>query len=94
MTKKELFELSFIAYEDDKKGVHVELTCKQDGKTGDFSLLSGDNLGIAVDVLKQATGTICYLYLNTLHQEGKIDDKTYKKITGRAKEIQKEKTKQ
>lgn len=77
--KKQKFELRIAVGSDDKKvGVNVEMW--KDGKLSDFRLLRGDNLRLAYESLKYATGIVARLYLEHLHDVGKLDDEQYKKL--------------
>lgn len=77
--KKQKFELRIAVGSDDKKvGVKVEIW--KDGKSSDFRLLRGDNLRLAYESLKYATGIFARLYLEQLHEEGKITDEQYQKL--------------
>ena len=77
--KKQKFELRIAVGSDDKKvGVKVEVW--KDGKSSDFRLLRGDNLRLAYEASKYATGIIARLYLEHLHEVGQLDDEKYKKL--------------
>ena len=77
--KKQKFELRVAVGSDDKKvGVKVEVW--KDGKSSDFRLLRGDNLRLAYEASKYATGIIARLYLEHLHDVGQLDDEQYKKL--------------
>ena len=77
--KKQKFELRIAVGSDDKKvGVKVEVW--KDGKSSDFRLLRGDNMRLAYESLKYATGIVARLYLEHLHEIGKLDDEQYKKL--------------
>ena len=77
--KKQKFELRIAVGSDDKKvGVKVEVW--KDGKSSDFRLLRGDNLRLAYEASKYATGIVARLYLEHLHEIGQIDDEQYKKL--------------
>ena len=77
--KKQKFELRIAVGSDDKKvGVKVEVW--KDGKSSDFRLLRGDNLRLAYESLKYATGIVARLYLEQLHEIGQLDDEQYKKL--------------
>ena len=77
--KNQNFELRIAVGSDDKKvGVKVEVW--KDGKSSDFRLLRGDNLRLAYESLKYATGIVARLYLEHLHEVGQLDDEQYKKL--------------
>ena len=77
--KKQKFEIRIaVGGDDEKVGVKVEVW--KDGKSSDFRLIRGDNLRLAYESLKYATGIIARLYLEQLHEVGQIDDEQYKKL--------------
>ena len=77
--KNQKFEIRIAVGSEDKKvGVKVEVW--KDGKSSDFRLLRGDNLRLAYESLKYATGIIARLYLEHLHEVGQLDDEQYKKL--------------
>ena len=77
--KKQKFELRIsVGGDDEKVGVKVEVW--KDGKSSDFRLLRGDNLRLAYESLKYATGIVARLYLEHLHEVGQLDDEQYKKL--------------
>lgn len=77
--KKQKFELRIAVGSDDKK-VEVKVEVWKDGKSSDFRLLRGDNLRLAYESLKYATGIVARLYLEHLHEIGQLDDEQYKKL--------------
>lgn len=73
------FELRIaVGGDEDKTGVEVEVW--KDGEASDFRLLEGDNLRLAYEASKYATGIVARLYLELLHEEGKLDDEQYRKL--------------
>lgn len=77
--KNQKFEIRIaVGGDDEKVGVDVEVW--KDGKSSDFRLLEGDNLRLAYESLKYATGIVARLYLEQMHKEGQIDDEQYQKI--------------
>lgn len=77
--KKQKFEIRIaVGGDDEKVGVKVEMW--KDGKSSDFRLLEGDNLELAYESLKYATGIFARLYIEQLHKEGVLDDEQYKKL--------------
>ena len=77
--KNQKFEIRIaVGGDDEKVGVNVEMW--KDGKLSDFRLLRGDNLRLAYESLKYATGIVARLYLEQLHEEGKITDEQYQKL--------------
>ena len=77
--KNQKFEIRIAVGSDDKKvGVKVEVW--KDGKSSDFRLLRDDNMRLAYESLKYATGIVARLYLEHLHEVGQLDDEQYKKL--------------
>ena len=77
--KNQKFELRIaVGGDDEKVGVNVEMW--KNGKSSDFRLLRGDNLRLAYESLKYATGIVARLYLEQLHEEGKITNEQYQKL--------------
>ena len=77
--KNQKFEIRIaVGGDDEKVGVNVEVW--KDGKSSDFRLLEGDNMRLAYEASKYATGTIARLYLDQLHDVGQLDDEQYKKL--------------
>ena len=77
--KNQKFEIRIAVGSDDEKvGVNVEVW--KDGKSSDFRLLEGDNMRLAYEASKYATGIIARLYLDQLHDVGQLDDEQYKKL--------------
>lgn len=75
--KNQNFEIR-IAVGGDEERTEVEVW--KDGEASDFRLLEGDNLRLAYEASKYATGIIARLYLEQLHEEGQLDDEQYKKL--------------
>lgn len=77
--KNQKFEIRIaVGGDDEKVGVNVEMW--KNGKSSDFRLLEGDNMRLAYEASKYATGIIARLYLEQLHEVGQIDDEQYKKL--------------
>ena len=77
--KNQKFEMRIgVGGDDEKVGVNVEVW--KDGKSSDFRLLEGDNMRLAYEASKYATGIIARLYLEQLHDVGQLDDEQYKKL--------------
>ena len=77
--KNQKFEIRIaVGGDDEKVGVNVEMW--KNGKSSDFRLLRGDNLRLAYESLKYATGIVARLYLEHLHEVGQLDDEQYKKL--------------
>ena len=77
--KNQKFEIRIAVGGNDKK-VSVEVEMWKDGKLSDFRLLKDDNLRLAYEASKYATGIIARLYLEHLHEVGQLDDEQYKKL--------------
>ena len=77
--KNQKFEIRIaVGGDDEKVGVNVEMW--KNGKSSDFRLLEGDNMRLAYEASKYATGIIARLYLEQLHEDGKITDEQYQKL--------------
>lgn len=77
--KNQKFEIRIaVGGDDEKVGVNVEMW--KNGKSSDFRLLEGDNMRLAYEASKYATGIIARLYLEQLHDVGQLDDEQYKKL--------------
>ena len=77
--KNQKFEIRIaLGGDDEKVGVNVEMW--KNGKSSDFRLLEGDNMRLAYEASKYATGIIARLYLEQLHEVGQLDDEQYKKL--------------
>ena len=77
--KKQKFEIRIaVGGDDEKVGVKVEVW--KDGKSSDFRLIRGDNLRLAYESLKYATGIVARLYLEHLHEIEQLDDEQDKKL--------------
>ena len=77
--KNQKFEIRIAVGGNDKK-VSVDVEMWKDGKLSDFRLLKGENLRLAFESLQYATGIAARLYLEQLHEEGKITDEQYQKL--------------
>lgn len=75
--KKQMFEIRIAVVGDDER-VQANVEVWKDGKASDFRLLEGDNLRLACESLKNATGLAARAYLDRLYREGQIDDGQYK----------------
>lgn len=77
--KNQKFEIRIaVGGDDEKVGVNVEVW--KDGESSDFRLLRGDNRRLAYESLMYATGIVARLYLEQLHEDGKITDEQYQKL--------------
>lgn len=77
--KNQKFEIRIaVGGDDEKVGVNVEMW--KNGKSSDFRLLEGNNMRLAYEASKYATGIIARLYLEQLHEVGQLDDEQYKKL--------------
>ena len=77
--KNQKFEIRIAVGGDDEK-VEVNVEMWKNGKSSDFRLLEGDNMRLAYEASKYATGIIARLYLEQLHEVGQLDDEQYKKL--------------
>lgn len=77
--KNQKFEIRIaVGGDDEKVGVNVEMW--KNGEASDFRLLEGDNMRLAYEASKYATGIIARLYLEQLHEVGQLDDEQYKNL--------------
>lgn len=74
--EKELFTIC-IKVTDDGKKYSTHVTLQKDGKENDFRLLDGDNLYPAFESIQQAAGFIGRMYVEHLHDTGRISDEEY-----------------
>lgn len=77
---KELFTLRVKVNKETDKTT-VDLSCEKDGKQGDFSLLDGDNLNMAYNSLMYAASLLANLLVHRMHDEGKMSDEEFYKLT-------------
>ena len=77
--KKQRFEIRIAVGGNDKKA-SADVEMWKDRKLSDFRLLKGENLRLAFESLQYATGIVARLYLEQLHEEGKITDEQYQKL--------------
>ena len=74
---KDMFSivLDYKVNEDDT--FNVDISCKKDGKVSELKVLDERFLGMALDGLKAVTGVVSRMYVNALHDNGKISDELY-----------------
>ena len=74
---KELFSiiLDYKVNEDDS--FNVSMSCKKDCKVSELKVLDENFLDMALDGLKAVTGVVSRMYVNALHDNGKITDELY-----------------
>ena len=77
----ELFTLRIRV--DEEEGKHsATFSCEKDGEEGDFSLLEGENIGVAFRSVTRALSILGNLYARQLHKDGKMSDEEYYKLMG------------
>lgn len=85
MKGKELFELSLTFHEGDKEGQFgVNMKAKKDGQETDLKLFDSDFIGMCYNGMKLVFSQITYLYVQSLHETGKMSDETYNELMARA----------
>lgn len=74
---KDMFSiiLDYKVNEDDS--FNVSMSCKKDGKVSELKVLDDGFLDMALDGLKAVIGVVSRMYLNALHDNGKITDELY-----------------
>lgn len=74
---KDMFSiiLDYKVNEDDT--FSVDISCKKDGKVSELKVLDEGFLSMALDGLKAVIGVVSRMYLNALHDKGKITDELY-----------------
>ncbi len=86
--EKEVFTLRVKVTDEGKKGeqgkLSVSISCEKDGEEGDFSLLGGDNLGMAYHAMTHAASLIANLYVRQLHANGKISNERFNELLGKS----------
>ena len=71
---KDMFSiiLDYKVNEDDS--FNVAMSCKKDGKVSELKVLDEGFLDMALDGLKAVLGVVLRMYVNALHDNGKISD--------------------
>ena len=74
---KDMFSivLDYKVNEDDT--FSVDMSCKKDGKVSELKVLDERFLDMALDGLKAVIGVVSRMYVNALHDNGKISDELY-----------------
>lgn len=74
---KDMFSiiLDYKVNEDDS--FNVSMSCKKDGKVSELKVLDENFLDMAIDGLKAVIGVVSRMYVNALHDNGKITDELY-----------------
>lgn len=74
---KDMFSiiLDYKVNEDDS--FSVDMSCKKDGKVSELKVLDERFLDMALNGLKAVLGVVSRMYVNTLHDNGKISDELY-----------------
>lgn len=85
MKGKELFELSLTFHEGKEKGQFgVDMKAKKDGQETDLKLFDSDFIGMCYNGMKLVFSQITYLYVQSLHETGKMSDEEYNAIMAHA----------
>ena len=74
---KDMFSivLDYKVNEDDT--FSVDISCQKDGKVSELKVLDERFLDMALDGLKAVIGVVSRMYVNALHDNGKITDELY-----------------
>ena len=77
---KDMFSiiLDYKVNEDDS--FNVSMSCKKDGKVSELKVLDEGFLDMALDGLKAVLGAVSRMYVNALHDNGKLTDEEYNQI--------------
>ena len=77
---KDMFSiiLDYKVNEDDS--FNVSMSCKKDGKVSELKVLDERFLDMALDGLKAVIGVVSRMYVNALHDNGKLTDEEYNQI--------------
>ena len=77
---KDMFSiiLDYKVNEDDS--FNVSMSCKKDGEVSELKVLDENFLDMALDGLKAVTGVVSRMYVNALHDNGKLTDEEYNKL--------------
>lgn len=82
---KELFELSLSFHEGKEEGQFgVNIKAKKDGEETDLKLFDSDFIGMCYNGMKLVFSQITYLYVQSLHETGKMSDEEYNELMARA----------
>lgn len=85
MKGKELFELSLTFHEGKEEGQFgVDIKAKKDGQETDLKLFDSDFIGMCYNGMKLVFSQITYLYVQSLHETGKMSDEEYNAIMAHA----------
>ena len=85
MKGKELFELSLTFHEGKEEGQFgVDMKAKKDGQETDLKLFDSDFIGKCYNGMKLVFSQITYLYVQSLHETGKMSDEEYNAIMAHA----------
>ena len=81
MNGKELFELSLSFHEGKEEGQFgVNIKAKMDGEETDLKLFDSDFIGMCYNGMKLVFSQITYLYVQSLHETGKMSDEEYNEL--------------
>lgn len=77
---KDMFSiiLDYKVNEDDS--FNVDISCKKEGKVSELKVLDERFLDMAIDGLKAVIGVVSRMYVNALHDNGKMTDEEYNKL--------------
>lgn len=77
---KDMFSiiLDYKVNEDDS--FNVDISCKKDGEVSELKVLDERFLDMALDGLKAVIGVVSRMYVNALHDNGKLTDEEYNQI--------------
>lgn len=85
MKGKKLFELSLTFHEGKEEGQFgVDMKAKKDGQETDLKLFDSDFIGMCYNGMKLVFSQITYLYVQSLHETGKMSDEEYNAIMAHA----------
>ena len=81
MNGKELFELSLSFHEGKEEGQFgVNIKAKKDGEETDLKLFDSDFIGMCYNGMNLVFSQITYLYVQSLHETGKMSDEEYNEL--------------
>ena len=81
MNGKELFELSLSFHEGKEEGLFgVNIKAKKDGEETDLKLFDSDFISMCYNGMKLVFSQITYLYVQSLHETGKMSDEEYNEL--------------
>ena len=85
MKGKELFELSLTFHEGKEEGQFgVDMKAKKDGQETDLKLFDSDFIGMCYNDMQMVFSQITYLYVQSLHETGRMSDEEFNALMARA----------